>query len=427
MLSFFHKYISLICNSLFRAEDLKYLLFIFKQQCYVKRLRYKDKITIVFFAMNVPMWRYQDLYDNMKTNARFKVFIVLSPAQTMSKEQQEKDLKALRQYFRQNNIPFIDFDSEGNRPPYDIRSHINPDILFYPQPYEKILVKEHRFRQFIDKLICYYPYAFWTSGGKWSYDSFFHNHAWKLFYSTQLNYEDAQLIASNKGRNVVVTGYPNADHFLQVPSNDPWKKHESNKKKVIWAPHFTIEEGITKLYISNFLWMAEQMLEIVHTFSDTIQFAFKPHPRLKTELYKNALWGKAKTDEYYQKWETMDNTQLETEEYINLFLTSDAMIHDCSSFTVEYLYTHNPVLYISQNIENLKKEKNTLGKKALDCHYIANNKEDIILFLRDVVINGQDKMIGKRMQFFKEQLLPPNGKTVAQNTMDVLCKSLRIE
>jgi hypothetical protein len=363
----------------------------------------------------------------MKTNARFKVFIVLSPAQTMSKEQQEKDLKALRQYFRQNNIPFIDFDSEGNRPPYDIRSHINPDILFYPQPYEKILVKEHRFRQFIDKLICYYPYAFWTSGGKWSYDSFFHNHAWKLFYSTQLNYEDAQLIASNKGRNVVVTGYPNADHFLQVPSNDPWKKHESNKKKVIWAPHFTIEEGITKLYISNFLWMAEQMLEIVHTFSDTIQFAFKPHPRLKTELYKNALWGKAKTDEYYQKWETMDNTQLETEEYINLFLTSDAMIHDCSSFTVEYLYTHNPVLYISQNIENLKKEKNTLGKKALDCHYIANNKEDIILFLRDVVINGQDKMIGKRMQFFKEQLLPPNGKTVAQNTMDVLCKSLRIE
>ena len=427
MLCFLHKIISFIYYKIFQAEALKYNFFLFKQQCYVKRLRYKDKIIVVFFAMNVPMWRYQDLYNIMKINARFKVFIVLSPAQTMSIEQQENDLKSLRNYFNRNNISFIDFDSEENRSTCDIRSQINPDILFYPQPYEKILVKEHRFRLFLDRLICYYPYAFWTSGGKWSYDSFFHNHAWKLFYSTQLNYDDARMIATNKGKNVVVTGYPNADHFLQVPSNDPWKKQEAKKKKVIWAPHFTIEEGITKLHISNFLWMAEQMLEIAHDFSDTIQFAFKPHPRLKTELYKNSLWGKAKTDEYYHKWEIMDNTQLETEEYINLFLTSDALIHDCSSFSVEYLYTHNPVLYISQDIENLKKEKNSLGKKALDCHYIANKKEDIILFLREIVIKGQDGMFDKRIQFFKEQLLPPNGKTVAQNTIDVLYKSFRIE
>ena len=427
MLSFFHKYTTYIFYKILRADDLKYRLFLFKQYCYVKRLRFKDKITVVFFAMNVPMWRYQNLCNYMKTNTRFEVFIVLSPAQTMSKEQQESDLTSLRNYFNQNNISFIDFDSEENRSFCDIRSQINPDILFYPQPYEKVLVKQHRFRQFLDKLICYYPYAFWTSGGKWSYDSFFHNHAWKLFYSTQLNYEDARKIAANKGRNVVVTGYPNADYFLCDPSNDPWKKQKSIKKRVIWAPHFTIEEGITKLYISNFLWMAELMLELACDFSDTIQVAFKPHPRLKTELYKNALWGKVKTDEYYQKWEIMDNTQLETGDYINLFLTSDAMIHDCSSFTVEYLYTHNPVLYISQDIDNIKKEKNTLGKKALDCHYIANNKEDIILFLRGVVINGQDELFDKRMQFFKEQLLPPNGKTVVQNTMDVLYKTLRIE
>ncbi len=427
MLSFLHKYIVYLYYKIFRIENLKYHFFLYKQNNYVKQLRFKDKITVVFFAMNVPMWRYQDLYNSMKTNSRFKVFIVLSPAQTMSKEQQKSDIKALRYYFNHNNISFVDFDSEENRPACDIRSQINPDILFYPQPYERILIKEHRYRQFLDKLICYYPYAFWTSGGKWSYDSFFHNHAWKLFYSTQLNYEDARKIAANKGRNVVVTGYPNADYFLCDPSKDPWKKQESKKKKVIWAPHFTIEEGITKLYISNFLWMAEQMLEIAHDFSDTIQFAFKPHPRLKTELYKNPLWGKAKTDEYYQKWEIMENTQLETGEYINLFLTSDAMIHDCSSFTVEYLYTHNPVLYISQDIKKLKKEKNSLGKKALDCHYIANNIDDIILFLREVVIDGKDDMFDKRMQFFKEQLLPPNGKTVTQNTIDVLFKSLRIE
>lgn len=427
MLSFLHKSFGFIYYKLLRAEAFKYKIFLLKQHCYVRKLRYKDKISIVFIAMNVPMWRYQELYDLMKTNKRFKVYIVLSPAQTMSKDQQEQDLKSLRHYFSNNNIPFIDFDSRVNITPYDIRSKINPDILFYPQPYERILVKEHRYRRFLDKLICYYPYAFWTSGGKWSYDSFFHNHAWKLFYSTQLNYEDAKKIAANRGRNVVVTGYPNADFFMREPSCNPWKEQKTKKKKVIWAPHFTIEAGITKLYISNFLWMADLMLEIAHYYSDTIQFAFKPHPRLKTELYKNTFWGKLKTDAYFKNWETMDNTQLETEEYIDLFLTSDAMIHDCSSFTVEYLYTHNPVLYICQDIEKLKKEKNLLGKKALDCHYIANNEEGIYRFLRGVVINGEDKMINRRLQFYKDQLLPPNGKSVAQNTMNDLYKSLRIE
>ena len=427
MLSFLHKNIAFIYYKIFRIEILKYHVFLFKQYCYLNKLRYKDKITVVFFAMNVPMWRYQDLYIIMRKNTRFKVYIVLSPAQTMSKEQQELDLKSLRYYFNQNNISIIDFDSEGNKPPYDIRSQLKPDILFYPQPYEKILVKEHRFRQFLDKLICYYPYAFWTSGGKWSYDTFFHNHAWKLFYSTQLNYEDARMIAANKGRNVIVTGYPNADHFLREPSKNPWKKQYFIKKKVIWAPHFTIEEGISKLNISNFLWMAEKMLEIAHEYSDTIQFAFKPHPRLKTELYKNLFWGKAKTDDYYHKWETMDNTQLETDEYINLFLTSDAMIHDCSSFTVEYLYTHNPVLYISQDIEILKDKKNLLGKKALDCHYIAKTKDDIIHFINEIIINGKDSMANIRSNFYQEQLLPPHGRTVAQNTIDVLYKSLRIK
>lgn len=423
----FHQINSFLYNKIFHVENLKFFTFLLRQSFYAWKLQYKDRISVVFFAMNVSMWRYQELYEALNRHKRFNPTIVLSPAQNMAKDQQISDLDGLRHFFSLKNIPFIDFDIEKKRSSVDIHSVIKPDIIFYPQPYKKIFVKEHHYCRFINKLICYYPYAFTITRDRLFYDSYFLNHAWKLFYPTKLNFEDARTIAKNKGRNVVITGYPNSDIFLRKPQSNPWKIQNSKKKKVIWAPHFTIEEGITVLYLSNFLWMAEPMKSIVKEFSDIIQFAFKPHPRLKTELYKNRNWGKERTDDYYCWWATFANTQLETEGFIDLFLNSDAMIHDSGSFTVEYLYTQNPVLFISQDIDKLKMEKNLLGKEALDCHFIGKTVDDIHNFLVNVVLRGNDSMVEKREKFLHEQLLPPYGKTVLQNTMEDLQKSLRIK
>ena len=82
--------------------------------------------------------------------------------------------------------------------------------------------------------------------------------------------------------------------------------------------------------------------------------AFKPHPILKPKLYKHALWGKERTDAYYHCWETMENTQLEMSDYIDLFMTSDAMIFDSVSFMTEYLYTKKPALFLCR--EGIEKQ-----------------------------------------------------------------------
>ena len=54
------------------------------------------------------------------------------------------------------------------------------------------------------------------------------------------------------------------------------------------------------------------------------------------------------------EWESLSNAQLETGKYVDLFMTSDAMIHDCGSFTIEYHYTLKPVMYLVKGEEHTK-------------------------------------------------------------------------
>lgn len=395
-----------------------------KQNKTIIRIQNKEKITVVFFAMNLPMWRYQGLYDELLKYSAFEVYLVLSPCKTFSLEQQRLDIEKLRSYFKSKSVTYIDYNFI-NDAVYDVRNKLNPDLLFYPQPYSHLLVKEHDSTSFYDKLICYYPYAFWTAYSTWSYDEPFHNVAWKLYYSTELHKRDAIEIAHNKGRNVVIVGYPNSDNFLNTQSKDVWKKQSIRKKRIIWAPHFTISEERSFVVHSNFLWMADFMLEVAQKYSEQIQFAFKPHPRLLTELYVHPDWGQARTNSYYQIWKDLENGQFENGEFKDLFMTSDGMIHDCSSFTVEYHYCLKPVMYIQGNLKTYADTLSEFGKLALEAHYLGKNKEDIINFIEKVILGGEDTMFETRKLFYDKYLLPPNGKTVVENTLDDLLKSLK--
>lgn len=396
--------------------------FVKKQERLLSELKSKDEIVVVFFAMSLPMWRYQNLYEAMKGHPLFRPYIVLSPRITYSKEQQERDMQKLRNYFTRLEIPFIDFHVGGKVE--NIRKTLRPDILFYPQPYDRALVPIHDSSFFYDKLLGYYPYAFWSASGKWSYDTFFHNIAWKLFYSTEFHKEEATSIASNKGANVAVTGYPNADSFLYSPHIDVWKPQPHRVKRIVWAPHFTISKERSIVTHSNFLWMAHFMLEVAKQYYGKIQIAFKPHPSLLTELYLHPDWGKEKTDAYYAEWDKMENGQLDEGDFKNLFMTSDAIIHDCGSFSIEYHYSLKPAMYVSQDLKAYTDTLSEFGRKAVNLHYIATCEEDIYRFIEYQVLDGNDPMLPERQEFYDKYLLPPNDKSVAENTLEDILQSL---
>lgn len=395
------------------------------QQKRVKLVRQRQRVRVAFIAMNVPMWKYQRLYDAMLKDSRFEAKIFLSPSIAYVSEQQERDLANMRRFFSSHCVEYTDYDFQY---PCDIKAEFDPDILFYPQPYEHLLIPLHDCTHFYDRLICFYPYSFMTGKGKLTYNFHFHNLAWRLYYPNEEIKHEAEVTAWNKGRNVRVVGHPNGDDFAFWDGTDPWKPMTDHRprKRIIWAPHFSFDNKFGQLPRGNFLWVAHFMLDLAQRYQEFVQIAFKPHPRLLTELYAHPEWGKQRTDDYYKMWEDMPNTQLELGTYVDLFMSSDAMIHDSGSFVIEYLYTHKPVMFVSRDIKHFLTGQTDFSSEAFAQLYIGKNEHEILDFVDNVVLGGDDPMLPQRMAFYKHHLMPPGEKSVAQNTLDDIVISLGI-
>ena len=232
--------------------------------------------------------------------------------------------------------------------------------------------------------------------------------------------EYSRLYARNHGSNVVVTGYPGIDPLVEGKvSSNPWKPSEMDVKKIIWAPHHTVKPA-GKVFYSCFMQYAEFMLEMAQKYSDKIQIAFKPHPLLRVKL--NDIWGQEKTDDYFRRWEELPNCLYTEGDYTDLFLTSDAMIHDSGSFLIEYLYTGKPIMR-TNNGQDLNELLNPFALDCLGVSYQADNTDDVEQFILNV-IDQKDEMHQVRTKFMKERLMPPYGKTASQNIFDDLLNSL---
>ena len=79
---------------------------------YIKKIQQKKIINVVFLPMNVAMWKYQHLYDLLKEDNRFHLYIFLSPAKPYTFEQRCKDLQEMRTYFYNRDMSFIDYELE---------------------------------------------------------------------------------------------------------------------------------------------------------------------------------------------------------------------------------------------------------------------------------------------------------------------------
>lgn len=392
-----------------------------------KEIGKKDRIEVVFFAMNIATWRYQGVYDLLSNDARFNCHIVFTVPNTFSKDQQMEDINQMREYFGSKGVEFVDHDINDEMG-YDVKNLINPDILFYPQPYDKIFLPNHEYSLYSRKLLCYIPYSVFITGpSAWQYDLPFHNLAWKIFCPILEEKENASKISQNHGRNWVVSGYYMLDKYLKDDVEDVWKIKDRSIKRLIWAPHFTLSSVTWLKPRSNFLWMSQLMFYIAQQYKNRIQIAFKPHPRLKSELYRHPNWGKERTDNYYQQWNMMHNTQLETGDFIDLFMTSDAMIHDCASFAVEYLFVNKPVSFVSKDIDCLKLEHSKFGCDVLDQHYIVGNEEQVMTFVNQVVLDGKDIQKEQRTRFYETILKPNITGTTSKFIVDNIKKSLKIK
>lgn len=395
----------------FLQRKLEFYLYRMSIPKKVRQMRKKPKIKVLFVISEVSIWKTESLYCEMLKHPRFEPLLGVALTTADKPSESIRKFKVLTDYLSYKKYSYVELYG------YDIKREIRPDIIFYQQPYDEFLDTSLSYKNNQESLICNVTYAFHSTGQKWAGAIEHFYYCWQIYYenSIAMDYYESvtPLITRNKGR---FTGLPFQDILEKgkLDFSNPWKPQEKEKKKIIWAPHHTISTAHNLLEYSTFLEMADIMLEIAEEYKDKIQFAFKPHPFLLKKLYK--IWGKERTDVYYHKWSQLENTQLEFGEYYGLFKHSDALIHDCGSFTIEYLYMGNPVMYLS----NGKPHTDTLndfGKAAYDTHVIGKTKEDIVQFIKDT-INGKDILKKEREEFLKKYLTIPNTGNASLNIIN---------
>lgn len=387
----------------------------------VRRLQHKDKIKVAFFAIHSSVWKYDYLYRLMCEHPRFEPVVVVCPVVNYGFENMLLEMDKCYEMFKQKGYNVVRTYDVATKTYMDVKECVHPDVVFYTNPYKGLIDDRYYITNFLDCLTCYVPYNYGNSN---FYEMFnnelMHNLVWRLYVETDEHLHYSKLYASNKGKNAQVTGYPGIDRFIDKTYliKQYWKEDKA-KKKIIWAPHHTFQEGEVVSY-SCFLTYHQIMIDLACKYRDEIQIAFKPHPLLKIKLDK--YWGKEKADKYYAQWKNMSNTILVDGDYVDLFLSSDAMIHDCGSFIIEYLYTLNPVLRLENGIDP-STEFNPFAEECLALHYHAYNAEEIESFIKNVIA-GIDPLKEKRLHFYDRKLLPPNKTMPSQNIINNLINEL---
>ena len=364
----------------------------------LKQVKGKEKIKVVFLAIHKSVWKVDPVFQKMLKDPFFEPEILVCPYMPYGEERMLEDMEQTYNYFINKGYPVIkSLKKDGSWYKLD---EIKPDIVFFTNPHD-LTRKEYYQDAYLNYLSCYVPYHHEVVNNIEQFNQRFHVAQWRIFASNDSALELYKSLSEAKGENVKVTGYPAMEVFLEnLESNSKcsgsWKTNDG-RLKVIWAPHHSVEQSKVTPY-ANFLSHADFLKNLARKYKDKIVWSFKPHPLLKQKLYKHPKWGIDKTNEYYEFWRTQDFTQLDEGEYIDLFCSSDAMIHDSGSFLAEYLYVKKPVLFNVSTI-NTGQYYSDFGFQALSSCSLAYEIEDMNTFIVDLLKGKEIKK--EQLEFLK--------------------------
>lgn len=372
------------------------------------RIRKKKKIRFAFLVQELSQWKTESLYKAMLDHPRFAPVLCVSPSLAYPGAED-----VLMKYCKEKGYDYFFLD-----PGKTIAKQIDVDIVVPEKPYPNQMHFLHQVDNNRNIPYVVIPYYLSTIIEEWIVNKRVNLLCWKQFVDNESCRRAWSKIHRLKGKTYLVTGLPVMDELLTPKEDlmDVWPERDG-KKRIIYAPHHTVADLHVKgIGYSTFLDYCEFMLEMRDKYRDKVYFVFKPHPSLRNKLYE--YWGAEKTEAYYSRWENPGVSHIEEGKYLSLFKHSDAMIHDCGSFTIEYLYTGLPVMYLVRG-ESHTDNMIPYAKEAFDLHYKGFTRGNIEQFIKDVIA-GKDPRAEERRVFYENNLLPPHGKTACENIINAI-------
>ena len=397
----------------------------------VKRLRAKDKIKIAFFTRRAEEWCGDEVYKRFAADKRFEVTIFMCFEFAI---EERRDNELFREnfwhgvaQFKERGLNVVAVDNE-NTLNLCIEKFTSQDIVFYLSPYRKPFPEALHYDKFLVKtLFVHTPYGIGIAvrREKYYYKSAFFRIVWKMFFTSSVELDIYDKEVSKGMPRGFFSGYPRMDIFFDSKSkfSFDWKMIRRNAKKIIWAPHWSINGGINQ---ATFQWNYQFMYEFAKSHAE-ISWVVKPHPALFYSVVQEGLFPSEEAfKEYLRQWDDLPNAKVYTGGYYqDIFATSDGMIHDSGSFIAEYQYTCKPMIFLTRAGE----EFNAVGNDILDAAYQVDGKylNGIAALMQRVFIDGDDYKASERRKVFDRHLnyFKINGMTASEFIYKSIADSLK--
>ncbi len=387
----------------------------------IEKIRSREKIKLGFLLYDASMWCGDLLYRLFERSGRYEPTIFLCMRQDMLDEPNfVEDFKKSAEQFRargMNVVTVLENDAPSPK----------QDVMICLMPYFEIMPENYRLENMTaETLTCYNPYGMHISGDARVplTDYPIMTVAWKVFLDTQNTldfYDRGCRFGLPRG---FFSGYPRMDFFCSDEEKFfDWKEARPNSTKIIYAPHWSIDNGIQ---YSTFHLNHKFIYEYAKSHPKT-SWVFKPHPNLAYSAVSSGLFRSIdEYNDYLRKWEKLPNARVVTGGYYqSIFATSDGMILDSSSFTVEYQYTQKPMCFLTRKETRL----NPVGKMVIDANYKVdgNDFDGIAKFIEDVLINKHDTQTDARRKVFDAELnyRKYNGMLASEKIFRTIDQSLK--
>ena len=346
-----------------------------------KKQRSRDKVLhFAAYVANDAMYGMHEVFCLMKQQPRhWEPRIVIIPDVSRGYSHQKQTYLRTRAFFIKlygAGAVLDGWDIQTDHY-YDLTDRF--DIIYFADPYDAMASEVHSisYAAAKDVLPVYvnygYDVGYYTMYSRLKSPEL--NFVWKYFTETVYSLEDCRRLQLIEGKNVVLTGYPKMDAFAEYQS-----KKKDGPEKILITAHHSVD--MDELPLSNFLSYHRLVPQLPGMFPGT-EFVFRPHPLLFARLINEKIWTRDQVDCYLTDLEKAGIEYSDGGDYLRLFAECDAIINDCGSFTIEWLFTGKPGCFVFNT--KLKKEHLTSQMQyALKRYRIARSAEDIIKFISEV-------------------------------------------
>ena len=354
-----------------------------------EKVRFGKPVQTVFLVYSVSMFPARPLFEEMIRDIRFAPSLVVIPDLRLPTDRVVPEMSRCAELLSKA-YPFASIDvtrPTNNREWPDVMR--GTDMAVYSTPYDLSDFKYNPHwsvgRHFLPVHVSYfYPISRYAN---WVMQCQNMVYFWRVFWENESILRTYKSISPIGGKNGVCSGSMKMDSLANRTSK------RRDRKCVLVCPHCTISK-MGDCAASSFPNKADFVASLPSRYPE-LDFIFRPHPYLFRRLAAPTVWGEKKTNEYRRK--ILSNPNLvwsEGRDQFDDFAESSAIIHDCGSFLAEYFYTGKPCCYVER-----PQPFSEFGKECLSNCYLAKTEEDILSFLDNVVVRGDDPLKESREAF----------------------------